>query len=72
MAVEYEQMVTWCRGILGDDPSVPKLPVEKYLEAIPRLESLADVPSGTPVLVRGDVDAKPGAKSARATSASAR
>ncbi|MBX3433543.1 MAG: phosphoglycerate kinase [Pirellulales bacterium] len=31
-----------------------------YLAAIPRLDSLADVPSGTPVLVRGDVDAKPG------------
>lgn len=62
MAVTSEQMVTWCRGVLGDDPNVPKLPVEKYLEAIPRLESLADVPSGTPVLVRGDVDAKPGSK----------
>ena len=33
-----------------------------YLAAIPRLDSLADVPSGTAVLVRGDVDAKPGAK----------
>ena len=28
----------------------------------PRLQSLADLPSGTAVLVRGDVDAKPGAK----------
>ena len=62
MAITAEQMVIWCRGVLGDDPNVPKLPVEKYLESIPRLESLADLPSGTPVLVRGDVDAKPGAK----------
>jgi phosphoglycerate kinase len=62
MAVNSEQMVQWCRGILGDDPRVPKLPVEKYLEAIPRLESLGDLPPGTPVLIRGDVDAKPGAK----------
>ncbi len=36
--------------------------LEQYLSAIPRLESLADVPRGTHVLVRGDVDAKPGAK----------
>ena len=42
------------------DAKTPKLPLEKYLEAIPRLESLASVPAGTPVLVRGDVDAKPG------------
>ena len=62
MAVTSEQMVAWCRGILGDDPGVPKLPVEKYLQNIPRLSALADLPSGTPVLVRGDVDAKPGAK----------
>jgi phosphoglycerate kinase len=62
MAVTSEQMVTWCRGILGDDPGVPKLAVEKYLEGIPRLTALADVPRGTPVLIRGDVDAKPGAK----------
>ena len=62
MAITSEQMVTWCRGILGDDPNVPKLTVGKYLEAIPRLECLGSLPSGTPVLIRGDVDAKPGAK----------
>ena len=38
------------------------LSLADYLKAIPRLDSLADVPSGTVVLVRGDVDAKPGAK----------
>ncbi len=62
MAVSSQRMVTWCRAILGDDPGVPKFPLEKYLEGIPRLGSLADLPRGTPVLVRGDVDAKPGAK----------
>jgi phosphoglycerate kinase len=62
MAVTAEKIVCFARGVLGDDPSVPKLPMEKYLEAIPRLKSLADLPSGTPVLIRGDVDAKPGAK----------
>jgi phosphoglycerate kinase len=62
MTITADKMAAWCRGILGDNPDVPKLPLENYLEAIPRLESLADVPSGTPVLVRGDVDAKPGPK----------
>ena len=62
MAVTAEAMVAWCRKILGADPNTPKLQVEAYTAAIPRLESLANVPSGTPVLVRGDVDAKPGAK----------
>jgi phosphoglycerate kinase len=62
MAVTADTIITFARGILGDDPHVPKLPVEKYLAAIPRLPALADLPSGTPVLIRGDVDAKPGAK----------
>ena len=62
MSVTAEKIVTFARGVLGDDPNVPKLPVEAYLEAIPRLHSLADLPSGTPVLIRGDTDAKPGAK----------
>src|SRR5580658_111591 len=62
MAVTAENIVTFARGVLGDDPKVPKLPVENYLEAIRRLSSLADLPGGTPVLIRGDVDAKPGPK----------
>lgn len=71
MAITADKLVCFARGVLGDDPSVPKLPVEKYLEAIPRLDSLADLPSGTPVLIRGDVDAKP-VRWAKAISASAR
>jgi len=62
MPITTAQMLNWCRGILGDDPQVPKQPLEAYLRVIPRLASLADVPRGTPVLVRGDVDAKPGGK----------
>lgn len=62
MAISNEQMSAWCRKILGADPATPKLALEQYLAAIPRLESLADLPKGTTVLVRGDVDAKPGAK----------
>jgi phosphoglycerate kinase len=62
MPITTAQMLNWCRGILGDDPRAPRQPLEAYLQAIPRLASLADVPRGTPVLVRGDVDAKPGGK----------
>jgi len=62
MTLTAEKIVCFARGVLGDDPKVPKLPMEKYLEAIPRLNALADLPSGTPVLIRGDVDAKPGPK----------
>ncbi len=38
MAVTAENIVTFARGVLGDDPKMPKLPMEKYLEAIPRLQ----------------------------------
>ncbi len=62
MAVSDEKMLAWCRGLLGTGDSAARMTLEQYLAAIPRLASLADVPSGTPVLVRGDVDAKPGAK----------
>ncbi|HUT95889.1 MAG TPA: phosphoglycerate kinase [Thermoguttaceae bacterium] len=62
MPVTAKSMEKWLRTLLGADPEAPRLSLGEYLEAIPRLESLADVPSGTPVLVRGDVDAKPGCK----------
>ncbi|MFZ5828552.1 MAG: phosphoglycerate kinase [Planctomycetota bacterium] len=62
MKVTTEAMANWLKKLLGASPDEPKLPVEKYLSSIPRLHCLANVPSGTPVLVRGDVDAKPGAK----------
>jgi len=60
MKVTTEAMAAWCRKILGADPGTPKLPLENYLESIPRMQCLGGLPSGTPVLVRGDVDAKPG------------
>lgn len=60
MAVSPADMITWCEKILGVNRPQRSLP--DYLQAIPRLDSLASLPSGTPVLVRGDVDAKPGAK----------
>ena len=62
MSITNEAMIAWCRGLLGADPAAPKMTLEQYVEAVARLKSLDDVPSGTPVLVRGDVDAKPGEK----------
>lgn len=62
MPVTPQNMARACRTLLGDDPEIKRLSLGDYLSAIPRLASLADVPSGTPVLVRGDVDAKPGDK----------
>ena len=53
-------MLAWTQAILGVNPNVPKRPLQDYLKVIPQLDSLASLPSGTPVLVRGDVDAKPG------------
>jgi phosphoglycerate kinase len=61
MPVTEQAMSSWCRTLLGAD-AAPKKTLEQYLAAIPRLKSLADMPRGTAVLVRGDVDAKPGAK----------
>jgi phosphoglycerate kinase len=62
MPVTNEQMLDWCRTLLHANPKAPKRTLAEYLAAIPRLSSLASVASGTPVLVRGDVDAKPGPK----------
>ncbi len=62
MIVSNDKMLTWCRRFIGAEPPTPRKSLEQYLEEIPRLNSLADLPSGTPVLVRGDVDAKPGAE----------
>jgi phosphoglycerate kinase len=53
-------MLAFSQAILGVNANVPKKTLPEYLKAIPRLDSLASIPSGTPVLVRGDVDAKPG------------
>ena len=60
MAVTADSMVAWCRRLIGAEKADEKLELPGYLHAIPRLESLGDLPSGTAVLVRGDVDAKPG------------
>jgi phosphoglycerate kinase len=61
MSVSEQKMLAFCRTLLGAEPA-PHKTLNDYLKSIPRLDSLADVPSGTVVLVRGDLDAKPGAK----------
>jgi len=62
MSISTESMAAWCRKLLGADPACPRLSLEQYLAGIPRLKSLENLPRGAAVLVRGDVDAKPGAK----------
>ena len=62
MAVSPQDMQAWCGTLLAGRAANPDLTLADYLDAIPGLGSLDDLPSGTPVLVRGDVDAKPGAK----------
>ncbi len=72
MPITTEAMAAWCRKLLGADPKSPPQTLEQYLKAIPRMDCLGKLPSGTPVLVRGDVDAKPGANWATAISACGR
>jgi phosphoglycerate kinase len=55
-------MELWLKRLLGAAPDAPKMSLQQYLDGIPQLDHLADLPRGTVVLVRGDVDAKPGPK----------
>src|SRR5438067_1173571 len=60
MRVSAEAIEAWVRKLLGAVPDQTRRPLAEFLAAIPRLDSLADLPAGTPVLVRGDLDCKPG------------
>jgi len=60
MTVSADQMLQWCQSLVAGREAAPELELVDYLAEVPRLESLDDVPSGTPVAIRGDVDAKPG------------
>ena len=60
MSLSPADVQSFLATLLAGREAAPDLTLGDYLAAIPRLDSLADVPSGTPVLVRGDVDAKPG------------
>jgi len=55
-----DAMLSWCQTLLGAGPDRPQRTLQDFLHAIPRLDSLEHLPNGTPVLIRGDVDAKPG------------
>lgn len=61
MPVATAKVARLCRALIDPSTESPRS-LEDYLQAIPRLDSLADLPRGTAVLVRGDVDAKPGAQ----------
>src|SRR5262245_10843893 len=60
MTVTPQEIQSWCEPLLAGRAANPKLSLSDFLDDIPGLGSLDDLPSGTPVLVRGDVDAKPG------------
>ena len=60
MAVSPQDIQAWCGTLLAGRAASPDLTLADYLDAIPGLGSIDDLPSGTTVLVRGDVDAKPG------------
>ena len=61
MPTTPERVLKLCRILKDVDPD-EKLTLVEYLQAVPKLDSLADLSAGTPVLVRGDVDAKVGAE----------
>ena len=60
MAVTEQEMQAWCEKILAGKAAAPELTLADYIRAIPGLASLEYLPSGSTVLVRGDLDAKPG------------
>jgi len=52
--VSVEQTLAWCQKLIEKSPNFPVL--EECLPKIPQLDSLADLPAGTRVLVRCDTD----------------
>jgi phosphoglycerate kinase len=62
MPVTEREMIAWCESLLAGRDAAPDLTLADYIRAIPGMAELDKLPSGTPVLVRGDVDAKPGDK----------
>jgi phosphoglycerate kinase len=62
MAVTEQEMVAWCETLLAGRKAVPDITLADFIRAIPGLAAIQELSSGSPVLVRGDLDAKPGAK----------
>jgi phosphoglycerate kinase len=55
-------MTEWIKTLLAGREAAPELTLADYIRAIPGMAELDNLPSGTTVLVRGDLDAKPGEK----------
>jgi 3-phosphoglycerate kinase len=62
MAVTEREMTEWVKTLLAGRDAAPELTLADYIRAIPGMAELDNLPSGTTVLVRGDLDAKPGEK----------
>jgi phosphoglycerate kinase len=60
MAVTEKEMIVCCETLLAGKAAAADLTLPDYVRDIPGLASLEDVPSGAPVLVRGDLDCEPG------------
>lgn len=60
MAVTEQEMQKWCETLLAGRSAAPDLTLADYIRDVPGVASLEELPAGTPVLVRGDLDAKPG------------
>src|SRR3954447_2795980 len=60
MAVNEKEMQAWCETLLAGRSAAPDLTLSDYIRAIPGVASLEDLPAGSPVLVRGDLDCNPG------------
>jgi phosphoglycerate kinase len=61
MPTTPDRIARLCRALVNPQQGARRT-LEEYLSSIPRLDALADLPRGTRVLIRGDVDAKPGAQ----------
>jgi len=62
MAVTDREMQDWCQKLLEGHAAAADLTLADFIRDIPGVASLEDMPAGTPVLVRGDLDCKPGPK----------
>jgi phosphoglycerate kinase len=60
MAVTEKEMQAWCETLLAGRSAAPNQTLSDYIRAIPGVASLEDLPKSSPVLVRGDLDCKPG------------
>src|SRR6186997_2925565 len=60
MAVTEKELQAWCETLLAGRSAAPDLSLSDYIRAIPGVASLEHLPKGSTVLVRGDLDCKPG------------